>query len=189
MSKSACKRPLLLMEKCSGMPLRLWNHYCLTFSSQSLINQCTLVLWNKTDVLLCHEHVLVICTRYMYSLYVLVICTRFPAVLPNRYLGMDGHILGRSHLFTEPGFSEGESILQVSHLTDLTPVLIHVSLLESGFSEGESILQVSHLTDLTPVLIHVSLFVRARLLRGREYSAGKSLNRFNTSLNTCFTVY
>ncbi|XP_050391766.2 uncharacterized protein LOC126810627 [Patella vulgata] len=37
--------------------------------------------------------------------------TYFQAVLPSRY-GIENHLLGRSHLFTEPGFSEGESILQ-----------------------------------------------------------------------------
>ncbi|XP_046574647.1 LOW QUALITY PROTEIN: single-minded homolog 1-like [Haliotis rubra] len=35
----------------------------------------------------------------------------FQTVLPNRY-GIESHLMGRSHLFQEPGFSEGESILQ-----------------------------------------------------------------------------
>ncbi|KAK3097370.1 hypothetical protein FSP39_009073, partial [Pinctada imbricata] len=36
----------------------------------------------------------------------------FAAVLPDRYNIDSHHILGRSHLFQEPGFSEGDSILQ-----------------------------------------------------------------------------
>lgn len=38
----------------------------------------------------------------------------FSAVLPGNRYNMDGHhLLGRSHLFADPTFSEGESILQV----------------------------------------------------------------------------
>lgn len=36
----------------------------------------------------------------------------FAAVLPDRYNLDSHHIIGRSHLFHEPGFSEGDSILQ-----------------------------------------------------------------------------
>lgn len=60
----------------------------------------------------------------LFASYVMYICTMnshdfnyffflFPAVLPDRYNLDSHHIIGRSHLFHEPGFSEGDSILQV----------------------------------------------------------------------------